>query len=163
MRANDLIEIEFINWKKYQPDSRYKKSTWLRVQNNLWSHPLWSSLSDAETRVFWFLLQYASFRSHSEGKLCTTVSDLSYFGKIRAKDAWTCLKKLIKFGVVSVSIHRERTVRAQCNPTLRNVPNVTPPGESLISSENGNGEKQKDYPACKIIIGELNKKLGLDS
>lgn len=158
MKAKDLIEVEFINWRKYQPETRYKHCSWFRLEANLYQHVLWRTLGPSEFKAFIFFLCFASASSTRCGRFVSTLSTLCSLSAIRCSALRTALLKLEKLQIVKITTHGACTANALLNVTLRN-DTLRDHGEILTSSENGNGE---EYKNCKKMIGDLKTKLGLN-
>lgn len=75
----DFIEIEILNWEKYNPRRDYKKPWWFALSNTITSDAMFSEFSDAEFKAWIHILCTASvqntyrpkiFFKHAERSAC---------------------------------------------------------------------------------------------
>lgn len=129
------MRIKFLNWEKYQGDSkRYSSSTWFRMQNDLWQHDLWESLSDAEFRAFYFLIAWVSRRAHKNGETEINMDKFERFANIKAKIFTSAIEKLEQYKVLQC-LHGE--CPGQSRGTHREtaaLPNPTQPNQLLCQN-----------------------------
>ena len=130
------MNIKILNWDKYQGESkRYESTSWFRVENTVWMHPLWDELSDSEFRAMIFVWSYTSQKAHKTGETEIVPKTLHRMSGIPEFVLISTIKKLCDLKVMECDFecspgeHGEVTVQAPGEhgevTVLRNVTNVT--------------------------------------
>lgn len=100
-RARNQIQIEVVNWEKYNPRSDRKSVTWFRLENSIISEPKFFGLSAAQKFVAICLLAEAS---KQYGKATIHVEWLCDQVKVKESDVRTAIQLLIKNGVIVIPV-----------------------------------------------------------
>ncbi len=65
----DFIEVEILNWEKYNPRRDYKKPWWFALSNTICTDPMFVEFSDAEFRAWIYILCTASVQNTNRCQL----------------------------------------------------------------------------------------------
>lgn len=117
--TGDYIEIEFINWKKWQaPASRYEKTHWFRLSNRICDEEIWDVLSNAQLKCFFLFLMKVSQKNHQSGRVQIAFSMLlRHYGCRKSVVVQTCdqLSKMgiVRYQILKAPIHSATTVHSR--------------------------------------------------
>lgn len=96
----DFIEIEILNWEKYNPRKDYKRPWWFALSNTITSDDIFSEFSDAEFKAWIHILCTASVQNSYRPQL--------FFKKIESacgikkKSLIGAVQKLETLGVIKI-------------------------------------------------------------
>lgn len=114
--------IKFKNWAKYQhrPGKKVIENTsWLRLENRIAFHDIWSHLNDSEFRFYIFMLCQASLNKNS-GKVLENIDVLARMSGVEKKFIKTCISKLLELGIISNECgNRAADMQRECGTTDR--------------------------------------------
>lgn len=99
LKTDNIIEIEIINWEKYNPRNDRTIHLWFRFENSFFSNPKLWDLNDAQRLLFIFILCEGSKIQKS-----TVQINLDYIAALRKKTVSSIvedLKVLAHFGGLS--------------------------------------------------------------
>lgn len=153
------VTITIVGWEKYQGEAkRYKKTSWFRMDNNMYTHRLWDALNPSELKLYLFLLCQMSQHSGSHLAQQSTITipfrTLVSLSRIRSGRVRSGLDRLettglVSYQIVKIPIHsactvlrtNERTLRTEEVSSLSEVGQFCDVPEEDVSSENGFVEK----------------------
>jgi hypothetical protein len=112
--------LRVLNWEKFQGDAkRYKSTSWHRIENTIWMHPLWDELDDSEYRAFSFLLCYVSQRAHKTAEVELNFKTIERLSRVKPAALASTVRKLCALGMAEIiespapGTHGECTVNEQ--------------------------------------------------
>lgn len=111
------MEIEVINWEKFNPRKDLKATTWFRLQNGLFEDPNFFDFTHAELLVWLYLLSICSKKR--SGTITVNFAHAERVARLKPKDVKTAIEKLEELQCVRV------TERARNVDVTRNA-DVTP-------------------------------------
>lgn len=88
----DFIQVEIVNWEKYNPRKDIKKPWWFALSNTITSDDIFSEFSDAEFRAWIHILCTASVQMTNRPRLFLKAADSK--AKIRKSVLLSTLQKL---------------------------------------------------------------------
>lgn len=94
----DFIEIEIVNWDKYNPRSDRKNHTWFRLQNTVLTDPQLHALTAVQKFLFVCFLAEASKSGGCNCKIYTKW--MSYHLKIESHEIEEAIQLLTECGVI---------------------------------------------------------------
>lgn len=102
----DFIEIEIVNWAKYNPRKDYKKPWWFALSNTITTDEVFCEFTDAEFRAWIHILCTASVQNTNKPKLFFKYAERS--AGIRREPLLAAMEKLKTLGVIKIP-NRSRT------------------------------------------------------
>jgi len=97
----DIVEIEVINWEKYNPRTDRKKSSWFRLENGIAAEPKFFGLSAAQKFIAICLFAEASKKCGATASV--NIDWLADQLKVKAQEIHKTIQHLVSSGVVKVS------------------------------------------------------------
>lgn len=97
----DVVEIEVVNWERYNPRTDRKSSAWFRLENSIATEPKFFGLSCAQKFIAICIFAEASKKCGAKAKI--HVDWLSDQLKIDASEIRQTIQHLVGGGVVVVS------------------------------------------------------------
>lgn len=97
---DSIIEIEVVNWEKYNPRSDRAKHSWFRLQNDIVTEPKFHGLSAGQKFIAICLLAEAS---KGNGKAKVVVAWLCDQLKVKTTDISRTVNQLVTAGVLLVT------------------------------------------------------------
>jgi hypothetical protein len=95
---SDIIEIEILNWERFQHKNGTRTYEWFKLDPNIIFDPQISQLSTSEFKVFIVLLCLAAQRRSKVVQ--TSYRDLARFSRVRAEFSRDCASALERFQIV---------------------------------------------------------------
>jgi len=130
MSRPERIEIEILNWDKYNPRKDLKSTSWLRLENDLFGSPKFISFSHAEICLWIYILSQGS--KEQTGKITLFLEHAKIVGKFSLEVVQSGLRKLNEIDVIKCSRNayvthatRERDVDDTLRTNERDERNVT--------------------------------------
>lgn len=121
-RLRQKVEIEILNWEKFNPRKDVTNPSWFRLEHSFMFDPEWDHLDGQEIAVWIYLLAYASFKKPVFDFDIDTIARKARVTKAKAETAIEKLKDLQCISVTSRA--RDADVTPTCT-TERNERNVT--------------------------------------
>lgn len=111
------IQLEILNWEKYNPRKDLKSTHWFRVNNDILEGPDFFEFTHSEI-VFWiYLLSLASKRQ--TGRITLVMAHAQRIGRFKESEINAALEKLIELGCVLVAVQAcDVEPNADVTPTL---------------------------------------------
>ncbi len=111
--------IEIVNWKKFNPRTDVKASSWFRFEHTMMFDPFWDDLQAEDFAVFLFLMSYASMKN--DPRLELSLESIARHSRVSEETATEALKILETKGAVRVEhVPVTRPLRARtANVSLR--------------------------------------------
>lgn len=120
--AADWIEIEIVNWEKYNPRSDRAKHSWFRLQNDIVAEPKFHGLSCAQR--FIAVCLFAEVSKSGGGRAQIKISWLADNLKVKPIEIHKTIQVLVSDGVLRLPPDTSNTHNFQSSLTT-NVTNVT--------------------------------------
>lgn len=161
-----MIKLKIENWKKYNPRLDVTKSSWLRLEHDLFDSPQLTDFSNLELLAFIYVLCMAS-KENKSGEVIIWEAHASK-NRVNESSLHSCIKKLESLGIVTVDVTSAYVdVRARTNPCTTRRTNETnetneTDGRDIaalrpISLQNL-WNNQDFLPRCKVLSASREKK-----
>lgn len=112
-----MVEIEVLNWEKFNPRKDVSNPSWFRFEHNLFFDPDWDEFDGAEISVWLFLLSYASFKRKSVFKF--SLEKLAARSRVELSKVESAFQKLQEKGCISATSRARNVDVTQTVPTRR--------------------------------------------
>lgn len=107
--------IEIINWKKFNPRTDVKHSTWFRLQHTLAFDPEWSHFNGEEKWVWVFLMSTASLKNRAHVEMSDEI--IAATAKVSIENVRSAIQKLTEKGCIKMrNVRGTRSLRGR-SPT----------------------------------------------
>jgi len=153
----EFIEVEILNWDKYNPRRDYKKPWWFALSNGITSDQMFSEFSDAEFRAWIHILCTASVQNTNKPKLFLKHADRSCGIKpkvIRSTIAKLEILKVIQAPAVICTESVRNPFGTEQNRTIHNKQNNNAHAEAFAlfwsgyPNKKGKSDAEKKYRAA---------------
>lgn len=114
---NPIIEIEILNWEKFNPRKDVKATSWFRLDNRFCVDPKFFDLSNDYKMVWIWLLSHAS--QELAGVVQINLSLVSTMITMPADDVLDCLKIFEKRNVIKIRGDLRDASDRTCNANVR--------------------------------------------
>lgn len=111
----DFVELEIINWSRYNPRKDFKRPSWFALNNRLLEDPMFSEFSDGELIAWVYILCQASQKNSSMVRIFYKHAAQFRIKKSVLQSAMTKLEI-----VQSIRIHVQNPNSTLHNTTLHN-------------------------------------------
>jgi hypothetical protein len=98
------LQIEVLNWEKYNPRNDVKKSSWFRLEHSLIDSPDFFDFSHSEFKAFIYILSFASRKNSGVVKINFPHADKVC--NLKRRDLQSAIEKLVELQIIAV---HERT------------------------------------------------------
>lgn len=139
--SEDWIEIEIINWEKYNPRNDRKGHTWFRLENTIANEPKFFGMSPAQKFIAICLFAEVS-KSRGE-KARIRVSWLADLVKVMANEIYETIQCLVTGGVLRVPVDTMNTCERKSSLTTNDT------NERTIRYERNASVPEKPEPPTK--------------
>src|ERR1041385_4385260 len=95
------VEIEILNWDKYNPRKDLKATTWVRLQNSLFEDPSFFDFTHSELMFWVYLLSIASKKQ--SGQIRFNWNHAERIGRFKRDDICSAFEKLQSLECVRTS------------------------------------------------------------
>lgn len=115
-----MIQITVINWDQYNPRSDVKKSSWFRLEHDLFDAPQFTDFTAAELLAFVYVLSMVS-RENKNGN-ATLFPAHAEKNRVKESDLLSVLKKLEQLEIVTIHVtypYVHERARTDTCPTRR--------------------------------------------
>jgi len=105
--SEESIVVSVLKFEELNPQKKVKKPTWFRFQHDLFEDARFFDFSDAEIKVWIYLLCRAS-KEGATGKVTLNLEHAHRVGRISAENLHRALKKLTSKRIVTTHSHAGR-------------------------------------------------------
>jgi hypothetical protein len=118
------IELELLNWDKYNPRKDLKATTWMRFQNSIYEDPQFFDFDHGEICFWIYLLCMASKKQSST--VIVNITHAERIGRFKKSTIDSCIEKLKHINCVTERhAHVTSTLRARHTTNERTEQNMT--------------------------------------
>jgi len=146
--AAEFIEVEILNWEKYNPRRDLKATTWVRLQNSLFEDSNFFGFSHGELLVWIYVLCQASRRQ--SGAVRVNLAHAEQVGRLPAEIVHSAIQKLeelqcVRVHVTPTSRARHADVTSTSHYERTNVTNERNEHPDPAASRPASGELEAVY------------------